>query len=56
MVISVEFPNDREAEAFAGRFDGKEPPGPTQPGIEVRILLGHRAPVPKPCLVIVPGL
>jgi hypothetical protein len=25
VVLSVEFPNDQEAEAFAGRFDRKEP-------------------------------
>jgi hypothetical protein len=29
VVLSVEFPNDQEAEAFAGRFDRKEPPGLT---------------------------
>ena len=32
VVLSVEFPNDQEAEAFAGRFDRKEPPGLTPPG------------------------
>ena len=32
VVLSVEFPNDQEAEAFAGRFDRKEPPGLTPLG------------------------
>jgi hypothetical protein len=30
VVLSV-FPNDQEGEAFAGRFDQKEPAGPTPP-------------------------
>jgi hypothetical protein len=29
----MEFPNDQEAEAFAGRFDRKEPPGLTPLGV-----------------------
>jgi hypothetical protein len=33
VVLSVEFPNDQEAEAFAGRFDRKEPPGLTPFGV-----------------------
>ena len=33
VVLSVEFPNDKEAEAFAGRFDRKEPPGLTPLGV-----------------------
>jgi hypothetical protein len=33
VVLSVEFPNDQEAEAFAGRFDRKEPPGLTPLGV-----------------------
>ena len=28
LVISVEFPNDLEGEAFARRFNGQEPPQP----------------------------
>ena len=32
LFFSVEFPNDQEAEAFAGRFDRKEPPGLTPLG------------------------
>jgi hypothetical protein len=31
--LSVEFSNDQEAEAFAGRFDRKEPPGLTPLGV-----------------------
>ena len=33
VVLSVEFPNDQEGKAFAGRFDRKEPAGPTPPGV-----------------------
>jgi hypothetical protein len=33
VVVSVEFPNDQEGEAFAGRFNRKEPAGPTLPGL-----------------------
>ena len=33
VVLSEEFPNDQEAEAFAGRFDRKEPPGLTPLGV-----------------------
>ena len=31
VVLSVEFPNGQEGEAFAGRFDHTEPAGPTPP-------------------------
>ena len=33
VVVSVEFLNDREGEAFARRFDRKEPPGSTPRGV-----------------------
>jgi hypothetical protein len=33
VVLSVDFPNDQEAEAFAGRFDRDEPPAGTPPGV-----------------------
>jgi hypothetical protein len=41
VVLSVEFPNDQEAEAFAGRFDRKEPPGLTPLGVWQRPLQGR---------------
>ena len=33
VVLSVDFPNDQEGEAFAGHFDHKEPAGRTPPGV-----------------------
>ena len=33
VVLSVDFPNDQEGEAFAGHFNRKEPAGLTPPGV-----------------------
>ena len=34
VVLSVDFPNDQEGEAFAGRFDSNALAGPTPPDAE----------------------
>ena len=33
VVLSVDFPNDQEGEAFVGHFNRKEPAGLTPPGV-----------------------